>query len=170
MAILRNQRSGRFERNSQARHINAEGYVMVQSRTRKRGSGYACYELEHRVIMSELIGRHLRKDEAVHHRDGDRQNNIPENLELLSFRSHRLHHVSELRSAMGNNRRCFICKSVSDITSMRLRRQYEYAHADCLKRYQREKSKKWRNENRESYNAWAREHLKGKKLATGASV
>ena len=38
--------------------------------------------LEHRLIMSEMIGRPLRDFENVHHKNGDRQDNRPENLEL----------------------------------------------------------------------------------------
>ena len=32
--------------------------------------------------MSEKLGRALQKGEQVHHKDGDRANNDPENLEL----------------------------------------------------------------------------------------
>ena len=39
---------------------------------------------EHRLVMAALLGRPLRADESVHHRDGDRLNNRPDNLELWS--------------------------------------------------------------------------------------
>jgi hypothetical protein len=38
--------------------------------------------LEHRVVMERLLGRALRPSEHVHHRNGDRLDNRPENLEL----------------------------------------------------------------------------------------
>jgi hypothetical protein len=38
--------------------------------------------LEHRLIMSEMIGRALVKGENVHHKNGDGFDNRPENLEL----------------------------------------------------------------------------------------
>ena len=46
----------------------------------------------HRVLMESKIGRKLDKNEIVHHKDGDKTNNIIENLELMTRGEHlRIH-------------------------------------------------------------------------------
>ena len=39
---------------------------------------------EHRLVMARLLERPLAADESVHHRNGDRLDNAPDNLELWS--------------------------------------------------------------------------------------
>jgi HNH endonuclease len=39
-------------------------------------------EREHRIVMERVLGRSLVAGESVHHRNGDRGDNHPENLEL----------------------------------------------------------------------------------------
>lgn len=49
------------------------------SHPRARTGGYV---FEHILVMEEMLGRHLYPEENVHHRNGVRSDNRPQNLEL----------------------------------------------------------------------------------------
>lgn len=69
--------------------MNSFGYVTVLMDPQdplvdmgmKKSTG-AVYVLEHRLVVARLLGRPLRADETVHHLDGNKVNNAPENLQL----------------------------------------------------------------------------------------
>jgi hypothetical protein len=61
-----------------------DGYVFIRYIS---GNGRAGkYKYEHRLVMEQMIGRELLGIENVHHKNGVRNDNRPENLELWSRR------------------------------------------------------------------------------------
>ena len=63
--------------------------------TEHNGRTYAKYygRLQHRLVAEKMIGRKLEKDEVVHHIDGDKRNNAPENLMLMDAVEHACFHL-----------------------------------------------------------------------------
>lgn len=81
---------GRFAREKAlnwkgGRITTRDGYIQlwagdhpnVQGTTRR-------YVAEHRLVMEKVLGRYLEPHETVHHKNGIRDDNRPENLELWS--------------------------------------------------------------------------------------
>ena len=49
---------------------------------------------EHRIVAEEMLGRKLKKGEVIHHIDGNKRNNSPENLMIFkSLSEHSKYHM-----------------------------------------------------------------------------
>lgn len=66
------------------RWSNSSGYVLLAGYPDHPNSSNQGNIREHTLVMSQMIGRPLEPGESVHHKNGVRNDNRPENLELWS--------------------------------------------------------------------------------------
>jgi len=71
--------------------FSLSGYIAYTVKY-KDGSKYTV--LEHREIIEKSIRRRLRSNEIVHHKDGNKKNNVLENLEITTKSVHMSKHQS----------------------------------------------------------------------------
>jgi endogenous inhibitor of DNA gyrase (YacG/DUF329 family) len=67
---------------------NFQGYLTIYEPTHPAANKHNKRVLEHRWVMEKQLGRYLQANEQVHHLNGDKQDNRPENLQLLSPQAH----------------------------------------------------------------------------------
>jgi hypothetical protein len=84
--------------NGRRARLDHHGYVLIyeSSRARRRTSLPKGWDHEHRVVAERMIGRCLRKGEHVHHINGIKTDNRPENLQVLTAQAHRKLHSDEI--------------------------------------------------------------------------
>lgn len=74
------------------RNIDKDGYVLIYTPEHPGRRTHTRYVLEHRLVMEKMLGRTLRKAEVVHHKNGNKQDNRPENLMLFEKNADHLRH------------------------------------------------------------------------------
>lgn len=72
----------RHAKGEAATKAHPEGYELRHSSGYIQEKRDGKWIMQHRLVMEEMIGRPLMKGERVHHRNGKRDDNRPENLEL----------------------------------------------------------------------------------------
>jgi endogenous inhibitor of DNA gyrase (YacG/DUF329 family) len=73
-----------------------KGYVMVYEPGHPNKAFHG-WQYEHRLVAEQAIGRYLRSDEAVHHKNGQKDDNRPENLEVMDLNEHATMSVQDYR-------------------------------------------------------------------------
>jgi hypothetical protein len=88
VAAIKRAAQLRGDREAKGQSIKPNGYVEITRGPHKGRS-------QHRVIAEGVIGRTLSKDEVVHHKDRNRSNNDPSNLEVMTRSEHTALHRRE---------------------------------------------------------------------------
>jgi hypothetical protein len=83
------------------RTITEHGYVLIYIGKNKHLADTRGYAYEHRLVAEYKLGRELMNWEKVHHINGNRQDNRPENLQVVG--SNAEHYL--LHRKAGSNRR-----------------------------------------------------------------
>jgi hypothetical protein len=71
------------------RIVDIDGYVLIKTPDHPHKDRHG-YVREHRLVVEQLLGRYLLPTEVVHHIDGNKQNNVPENLEVFGSNAEHL--------------------------------------------------------------------------------
>lgn len=73
------------------RKLSKKGYILILKKGYK-GTDINGYIFEHRYVMEQFLGRHLNKDEVVHHINENKTDNRIENLKLMTNSEHTIFH------------------------------------------------------------------------------
>ncbi len=89
-----------FQPNFKGYLTHSQGYVLVRLHRDdffKPMCGHTSYVMEHRLVMAKHLGRCLQSWENVHHKNGIKDDNRIENLELAMKGSHTVMHSKGYR-------------------------------------------------------------------------
>ena len=82
-----------------------KGRVMVYAPDHPRANSCGLYVLRYVLVMEKHLGRYLRDDEVVHHKNGDFTDDRIRNLQVMTRGDHtRLHLKGKKQEKLGNGK------------------------------------------------------------------
>jgi hypothetical protein len=92
------------------------GYILLKKPNHHRANFFG-FVYQHHIVAEKKLRRRLRKEEIVHHIDGDPKNNKPDNLEIMTRAEHARMHAVERAKERGVDdpnrfKKCPMCSLV----------------------------------------------------------
>jgi hypothetical protein len=123
----------------------SRGYVIVHSPDHPMANK-AGKLFEHRLVVSQHLGRLLAAHEVVHHKDGNRSNNAIENLELLAgHKEHSAKHWEEGELCKLHRQgllRCSACREIKPLAAFDVGSTMRYGRKNQCKECRAEAHRK----------------------------
>ena len=135
--------------------------VPIRSRYTDTYSGYVQLYLvdgsvvdEHRYVMTQEMGRELLHDEVVHHKDENKQNNEPDNLEIRDDSDHKAEHSSRTHDEKHTVLICPMCEKEFELLNRVINIRKKSGQKEiccslsCGRRHQHQETKKRKERNK----------------------
>ena len=82
------RKRGKFNNKWKGGKTKRQGYVYILDERKNEKAGISRYTAEHTLVAEEKYGRKVDKNELVHHLNGVRDDNRPENLIIINRKGH----------------------------------------------------------------------------------